>query len=454
MRKSFLQYQDMIARMYPEEVGHNSDSSKRILTRTVTFQVTDSCNLACTYCYQINKGVRKMSFETAKKFIDLVLSGEKGFGEYLDADTSPAIIFEFIGGEPFLEVELITKICDYITERLIELDHKWLYRHMFSICSNGTLYRTEGVQRFLSKYQNKLSFSITIDGNKELHDSCRVFHDGKPSYDIAIDGALDWVRQGHYMGSKITIAPSNLTYVYDAILHMINLGYTEINANTVYEKGWTIEHAKEFYCQLKNITNYLLENKLYDDVFISLFVDSFFKPKSEEDNQNWCGGTGFMLACDPDGKLFPCIRYMESSVGTCVKPYSIGNINDGIGTTNEEQCRLSCLNCVSRRSESSDECFYCPIAEGCSWCSAYNYQENGTPDKRVTYSCDMHKVRALSNAYYWCRVYELSGTKNEYHYYLPDSEALKYISEEELNMIKSHPLLVDHSEEYKDYFTK
>jgi radical SAM protein with 4Fe4S-binding SPASM domain len=34
-----------------------------------------------------------------------------------------------------------------------------------------------------------------------------------------------------------------------------------------------------------------------------------------EDNINWCGGDGQMLAVDPNGELFPCIRYMESSLG-------------------------------------------------------------------------------------------------------------------------------------------
>ena len=52
MKKS-PQFQDYIANMY------NTTS----LSKTVTFQVTDACNLACKYCYQINKGTRKMSFE-------------------------------------------------------------------------------------------------------------------------------------------------------------------------------------------------------------------------------------------------------------------------------------------------------------------------------------------------------------------------------------------------------
>ena len=77
------------------------------------------------------------------------------------------MVVDFIGGEPFLEIELIDQICTYIMDKLIELDHPWAMKTMFSICSNGVLYRDEKVQAFLRKWANRLSFSVTIDGNKE-----------------------------------------------------------------------------------------------------------------------------------------------------------------------------------------------------------------------------------------------------------------------------------------------
>ena len=49
------QYTEQLSRLYPEL--HQADEKERILTQTVTFQVTDDCNLACTYCYQIKKGI-------------------------------------------------------------------------------------------------------------------------------------------------------------------------------------------------------------------------------------------------------------------------------------------------------------------------------------------------------------------------------------------------------------
>lgn len=590
-KRKFEQYQDMIARLYPELANHNTESKsqshgdKRILARTVTLQVTDRCNLACTYCYQINKGVRRMSFETAKKFIDLLLTGEKGFNHYVDPSFSPAIILEFIGGEPFLEIELIDKVCDYFVDRLIELKHPWAKNFRFSICSNGVLYRDPKVQKFLNKWKNKLSFSITIDGDKELHDTCRVFPDGSPSYDIAIDGAKDWMSKGNYMGSKITIAPENLHCFSRAIKHMISLGYEEINCNCVYEDVWKPKHGKQLYDQLKETADYLLDNNLENDIYVSILAEDNFHPKATSDLQTWCwgkgtpilttkgykpiedivvgdevktvqgnwksviktshhfadncvsfrvednptmvatfdhklygkfraighpfsegdaepytieelikgkevdgawgngyvqttdglkllasvtvtdpqevynitvaddhsyiagslaskncGGLGDMLACDPDGKLFPCIRYMESSLGNTVPPVIIGDVDNGVCQRPHEQKLLCDMCAVNRRTFNTDECFYCPIYQGCAECSAYNYQLSGGDfNKRATCICITHKARCLANAYYWAKFYEKNEPQSKFKFYMPDEWALQVIDKDELDMIKSLP---------------
>lgn len=396
-------------------------------------------NIAVHNCYQIHKGKRRMSFETAKKFVDLIISGEKGFYDYINPIKSPGVVFDFIGGEPFLEIELIDQICTYIMDRLIELHHPWAMNAMFSICSNGVLYRDEKVQKFLSKWGNRLSFSVTVDGNKELHDACRLFPDGSPSYDIAVDAVKDWMSRGYYMGSKITIAPENISFLFDAVKHMIDLGYDEINANCVYEKGWTPIHATVLYDQMKRISDFFLEND-FDferNIFCSLYNEQFFCPKDEEDLQPWCGGVGnSMIACDPDGVIFPCIRYMESSLGDDQEPYSIGDVDNGIGYNKCYQCRIDCMAKVNRRTQSTDECFYCPIAAGCSNCSAYDYQIHGTPDSRATFICIMHKARALGNLYFWNKYYRKNNIPKRMKNYVPDEWALEIISQSELDMLK------------------
>ena len=69
-----MSYQDLMSYLYPWEKKYKND----LQIRDITFQVTDACNLACSYCYQINKGHHKMPIEVAKKFIDLLVENKNG----------------------------------------------------------------------------------------------------------------------------------------------------------------------------------------------------------------------------------------------------------------------------------------------------------------------------------------------------------------------------------------
>lgn len=451
VKEKFISYTDLIAKLYPKPVDPDAKGKDRILSRTVTFQVTDKCNLACTYCYQINKGTRRMTMDDAKLFIDKLLTGEDGFKEYINPDISPAIVVEFIGGEPFLEIDLIDEIVDYFRLRVIQLRHPWMEKFCVSICSNGVLYTDPRVQKFLQKNKDNISFSVTLDGNKELHDKCRVFPDGDGSYDIAEAATQDWMSRGYYMGSKITISQENLPYIYDALMHIVGLGYDEIHANCVYEAFWTEKDAGKLYELMKKFSDFMLSDKKYRDLDCSLYTRNLGTPKKADDLQNWCGGTGSMLSMDPDGWLYPCIRYMESSLGADQKPMRIGNVHTGLATCKEHQNCVECLNVIDRRSQSTDDCFYCPIAEGCSWCSAFNYQTYGTADKRVTRICPMHKGRVLANVYHWNNYYKKYGIADHFDLWVPRQWAEPIIGKEEykklVNLVKSMGGYVNESEE-------
>jgi radical SAM protein with 4Fe4S-binding SPASM domain len=142
-----------------------------------------------------------------------------------------------------------------------------------------------------------------------------------------------------------------------------------------------------------------------------------------------------MIALDYKGDIYPCVRYMESSLGDTVPPLIIGNVRDGVAQS--EACKLCIhsLKSVDRLSQSTEECINCRIAEGCAWCTAYNYQVFGTPDKRATYICIMHKARALANVYFWNKWYLKSGEKQYFKNNVPDDWALEIIDEEELRKL-------------------
>ena len=414
------EYGDSLNRYFYEENNK--------FTRNITFQITDDCNLCCSYCYQHNKGHHKMPFEVAKKLIDKILTNDKSINSYVKSENAIGIALEFIGGEPFLEVDLIDKIIDYFIEKCIILHHPWIDRFRVSICSNGVLYFTPKVQEFIQKHQTHLSFTISIDGNKTLHDACRVFPDGSGSYDLAIKAAKHYRKYyDAILSSKMTLSPDNINFVFPALVNLWENDYNFIYCNCVYEKGWTIEHARVLYNELKKVADYLLNNHLERIKGTSILNLDLSQQKNISD-KNFCGGDGNMLAVDYKGDLYPCLRYMESSIGQNQLPYIIGNVNDGIGYNQQTKDMIAGLD-VTYKSQSPQECIDCPVSSECGWCSALNYQEFGTINKRTTYTCLMHKARVLANYYYQNKM------GGNYPFLINKQDAIDIIGEDETNYL-------------------
>ena len=170
-----------------------------------------------------------MSFDVARNFIDYILRSKVHCG--------PAVILDFIGGEPFLEVDLIDQICDYFKIRTYELNHPWFWNYPFNFSTNGINFDSEKVQNFLMKNKGKVSVCLTIDGNKEKHDLQRVFPDGTGSYDH-VAANIPLYLEGFSPNTKVTYASDDLIYLKDSIINLWNLGITEVSANVVFEDGW------------------------------------------------------------------------------------------------------------------------------------------------------------------------------------------------------------------------
>lgn len=106
------------------------------------------------------------------------------------------------------------------------------------------------------------------------------------------------------------------------------------------------------YNELKIVADYIIDNDLYNKVYISLFEEDNFSPMDEDDNENWCGGTtqGGHISVNYTGKLFPCIRYMNSSLNGKQEPIWIGEVGKGILITDKEKENYEKINNITRRS--------------------------------------------------------------------------------------------------------
>lgn len=365
--------------------------------KTVTFVVTEDCQLRCHYCYLVGKNSKnRMSFDAARRSIDYIIGNGGIFSE-------KSIIWDFIGGEPFLEVDLIDEICDYIKVRLRSQGHPWLDSHRFSLTTNGILYGSEKVQRFIKKNLPDLSIGVTIDGTPRKHDMHRVYPSGKGSYSDTARNIPLWLEQFPVASTKVTVASDDLPYIRESVLHLYGIGIKHININVVFEDVWKDGDDAILEEQLVGLADTIIDEELYGEHTCSFFSETIGRPRT--DNNNWCGA-GKMLAIDYRGDFYPCHRFTPFSLVNRKFP-PVGNCFDGIDGN-----RLRPFLSLDLVTQSRRECIDCEVATGCAWCQGANYDcaETGTIYRRATYLCRMHKARVRANNYYWNRLNAVVGS--------------------------------------------
>ena len=274
------------------------------VAKNITFIVTKDCQLACKYCYLVGKNSKeRMPFEIAKQAVDYILT-------HSDVSNTDSVVWDFIGGEPFLEIKLIDKICDYIKTQMFRLNHHWFNSYRLNFTTNGINYHTENVQSFIEKNRSHLSIGITIDGTQAKHDLNRIYkgegqHE-KGSYDDVVCNIPLWLKQFPGVGTKVTISSADIPYISESVLHLYNLGIHEVNINCVFEDVWNEGDDKLFENQLMHLADVIIDGGYYKDFACSFFSEIIGKPLDPiNENQNWCGA-GKMLAIDAAGNFYPC----------------------------------------------------------------------------------------------------------------------------------------------------
>ena len=367
---------------------------------TFTFILTESCQLACKYCYLVGKNSNnRLDFDTAKKSVDYLMGNPEIFQQ-------KKAIFDFIGGEPLLEIELMDRICDYIKTTLYTHQHPWFSNYIFSVSTNGLMYSDKRVRNFIEKNHNCLDIGITIDGIKEKHDANRVYPNGKGSYSDVVKQIPQWLQDFPKSATKVTVASSDIPFIAESIIHLFDLGIHTINSNVVYEDVWQDGDDDRLEKQLVILADKMIEKGYYKTNSCSFFADFIGKPL--KDNQNWCGSGMAMLAVDNKGYLYPCIRFSKFSLVN-KEPRIIGNVETGLNLN-----KLRPFWALDRLAQSKPECVKCEVASGCAWCCGENYDsaQTDTIYERATFICKMHKARVRANNYYQSRIKELQGAEH------------------------------------------
>ncbi len=228
-----------------------------MLPKTYQILTNLDCNLNCTYCYE-HKGRKHNDINAIKQFIDQAAQ-----------EPTKEIYLDLIGGETLLYPELLDEICSYT-----EAKNK---PFLISLSTNGTLIaESQKVRDTLTKWKNNIALGFSIDGTKEIHDSCRKDKNGKGSYDKAVQG-WNWAKniiRPCRLGVKATYCHKTINNYAEGVINLIKLGFTDIAANTVFEEIWTMEDALTISQQMNIVTDYLFEHNLQNKVHI-LQINTF-----------------------------------------------------------------------------------------------------------------------------------------------------------------------------------
>lgn len=230
----------------------------------------------------------------------------------------------------------------------------------------------------------------------------RVNKSGQGSYDLVIKSFNKYKDDyGDDIYQKSTFSSEDLKYLKESIIHLWDLGFKNVESNLVYEDVWKNGDPELFEMQLKELADYMFESGRYLTHSVAYFEKRRGLPlASNSMNQNRCGAGYKSLAFDTEGKIYPCIRFLEMCADDKTSMV-VGDLEKGI---NYDVLRALCA--TTWTSVSNDECNNCDVGTDCGWCVAHNYQENGSLYNRVKHICEMHKANVIANKYFW-KKYEL-----------------------------------------------
>ncbi len=162
---------------------------------TAWLHLTNTCNLACPYCY-LRKTSEHMDWPTAQAAVDRLVTLAQRYAY-------PALKLKYAGGEPLLRFAFLQRVHAYAQQRTTEAGLKL----EAVVITNGTLLHTEQVDYFT---QQGIAVAVSLDGLGPDHDRQRPFPNGEGSFEIVARNLIQARSAGAELNVNITVTDWNL----------------------------------------------------------------------------------------------------------------------------------------------------------------------------------------------------------------------------------------------------
>lgn len=356
----------------------------------LTLQVTQKCNLDCSYCvYSGNYNNRHhadkwMTFEIAKKAIDYYVAHSSDEEE---------LSLGFYGGEPLLAFDFIKKCVAYAEEAFEGR------RVMYSFTTNGTLLTDEkldflvrynfailisldgpeGVQNRQRKFANSAigSFETLMKNVKNLKQKYPDYFKDHVSFNTVLDQRYPLADVVNFIMTNETVRDSRF------ILSTINDTYaaTEIENSSVFVEEYKYEKFKTFLWLAGRLNKQVISPIMRDEHSnvrkMAITFERYYQETLPYKGHR--GGPCIpgvrKLFVTVEGKFYPCERVSESSTVA-----QIGDVYSGI----DEEKAISILN-IERIS--TEKCKNCWAYSFCYLCVAQADDGNKLSECKLCKAC-------------------------------------------------------------------
>lgn len=334
--------------------------------RSVYILLTPNCNLRCGYCFQANEyhdqGPAVIGSEKVDEFVHFCVQSEVHH-------------VEIFGGEPLLFKDrffhTVTSLRQVIPNTSI------------GVVTNGTLIDEETMGLF---EEEPVSILLSLDGPKERHDRYRGGFDRISKWFGRL-AALDRVT----IAMQAAVVPG----LYDSIRYCWDLGFRKgVYINLIQNRGWySAEDIERFETEYEQAIQGMLrgEGRLQ-------CAEQFYHILANPETPQGCGITSQGLACDRQGRLYPCHRAMEMG-----DAFAIGDIRSGVDQDAANDLRMS----IHKAAFSSESARRYPLV---SFCPVNLYQADHRFDGQWAAAfCEMIEIKAKLVSKYYHEIDKLMG---------------------------------------------
>lgn len=351
------------------------------------FVVTNFCNAECVYCQAQSNSVnscKMMTESIAQKAVDFALQTPQR-----------EISFEFQGGEPLSNFEVIRFIVEYSQQMK---GNKLIH---YSVVSNLTLLTDEMIG-FFKQYD--ISISTSLDGDKQLHNSNRPLAGEKDSFSLLMD-AIERIKvAGLNYGAIQTTTRQSLDQFCEIVDEYLDLGMNNLFLRPLTPLGIALKKwqeigytAEEFISFYKKCLLYIIEKNReghfiregHASIFLSKILNGYGVNYMEL--RSPCGAGIGQVAYYYDGNIYTCDEArMLQEMGDA--SFRIGNvIKDSYDTVmNSKICRAVCKYSILESLPQCCDCVYLPY---CGVCPVVNYalEKDVISRSNHNYRCKIYK---------------------------------------------------------------